>query len=172
MKTNYIWKTQNDRKNRGDLYAGATNNPGFGQGQRWYGDARVTPLSGTTYSNQICVLQEVQYGYSHETVSKNEQIEINTCRKIAQDLNTVGIKCECLNIQNPNKEFLGIFDQVLYKKILKEWYPKGWEKIKKLRKRYKRDCHDGRVLAASKASWWNNGRVFGNGTQLYDWLDS
>jgi hypothetical protein len=45
---------------------------------------------------------------------------------------------------------MGVFDQDLYKSILKEWYPKGWAKIKKLRgfarrhNRWKRDKHDGR----------------------------
>jgi hypothetical protein len=149
MKTNYVWKTNRDKLNSGDLYAGATNNPGFDRGQRWGQYARRTEY-GTTYRGEIEVISEVKYGYSHETVSENEQIEINTCRRIAADLNSVGIKCVCLNVQNPNKTIMGVFDQDLYKSILKKWYPKGWAKIKKLRgfaaryNRWKRDKHDGR----------------------------
>jgi len=136
MKTNYIWKTDRSTLNSGDLYAGATNNPGFGQGQRWHHYARKTEYA-TTYRGEIKVISNVKYGYSHETVSENEQIEINTCRKIAFDLRSVGIKSWCLNIQNPNKDYLGIINKKLYKDILKEWYPQGWEKIKKLRKKQK-----------------------------------
>ena len=137
MKTNYVWKTNRDTLNSGDLYAGATNNPGFKKGQRWAGYARKTPWGGITLAGSIRVIRQWESGYSHETVSKNEQIEINTCCKVAFDLRSVGIKCDCLNVQNPNKAFLGIIDKELYKDILKEWYPKGWEKIKKLRSKQK-----------------------------------
>ena len=137
MKTNYVWKTERDKKNVGDLYAGATNNPGFGAGQRWAHYARKTPWGGTTYASNIHVVRQWESGYAHETVSKNEQIEINTIRKVAFDLRSVGMKCQCLNVQNPNKDYLGIIDKELYKDILKEFYPEGWEKIKKLRSKKK-----------------------------------
>ena len=136
MKTNYIWKTKRDTLNAGDLYAGATNNPGFSKGQRWGQYARKTEY-GTTYRGEIRVISQAKYGYSHESVSKREQIEINTCAKVAFDLSSVGINCDCLNVQNPNKDFLGIIDKELYKNILKEWYPEGWAKIKKLRSKQK-----------------------------------
>ena len=132
MKTNYVWKTERDKLNCGDLYAGATNNPGFNQGQRWAHYARNSTYGQTRASN-ICILRQWESGDAHETVSKNEQIEINTCEKVAFDLRSVGVKTVCLNVQNPNKEYLGIIDKELYKDILKEWYPEGWEKIKKLR---------------------------------------
>ena len=106
MKTNYIWKTQRDELNRGDLYAGATNNPGFKQGQRWAHYARKTPY-GETYASNIYVFHQIKYGYSHETVSENEQIEINTCRKVAADLNSVGIKCECFKCPKPKQSSHG-----------------------------------------------------------------
>ena len=136
MKTNYVWKTKRDTLNTGDLYAGATNNPGFGKGQRWASYARKTPY-GATHAGNIHVIRQWESGYAHETVSKNEQIEINTCCKVAFDLRTVGIKCQCLNVQNPNKAYLGIIDKELYKDILKDFYPEGWEKIKKLRSKQK-----------------------------------
>ena len=136
MKTNYVWKTSRDKKNVGDLYAGATNNPGFETGQRWAHYARKTPY-GQTYASDIHVVRQWESGYAHETVSKNEQIEINTIRKVAFDLRSVGMKCQCLNVQNPNKDYLGIIDKELYKDILKEYYPEGWKKIKKLRSKTK-----------------------------------
>ena len=143
MTTNYIWKERTFKRNKpvdskldldyGSLYAGSTDNPGFAAGQRWSGNARSTENSGSTNGYDIRVIKQERIGSARKTVTYREQVCVNTLRRIAHDCRLIGLNIECLNIQNPNKDALGIFDKKLYKEILSKWYPKSWRKIKALR---------------------------------------
>ena len=102
MKTNYSWisETKNARSSytprymeKPDFYtySGQTNSPGFKAGQRWNQWARKAKYGPEVHSYDIEIVKQDKISYAQNTVNKEEQIQINTMRKVARDASKVGI---------------------------------------------------------------------------------
>ena len=142
MKTNYSWisETKNARSSytprymeKPDFYtySGQTNSPGFKAGQRWNQWARKAKYGPEVHSYDIEIVKQDKISYAQNTVNKEEQIQINTMRKVARDATKVGIKVVNCNSQNPCKATYeaGTIDKKLYNEVMKR--VGAWELWKK-----------------------------------------
>ena len=133
MKTNYSWISETkDRRwhqtpsymTNPDFYtySGQTNNAGFEVGQRWNAWARKAKYGPKIHGDDIKIVKQEKVSYSQNKVNEEEQIQINTMRKVARDATTVGIHVINCNRQNPCKETYeaGTINKLLYNQVMKQ----------------------------------------------------
>lgn len=113
-QTNYTWFHR--RGKSAELYAGQTHDIA----SRLKGYARHSTYGPTVRGSDVEVIRTHAPHISRHQVAKQEQIEINTMRAVAQCLKDKhGINSYCLNIQNPSDPRLGI-DTKLFNETLKQ----------------------------------------------------
>ena len=146
MKTNYDWVCDTKKaryswtpaymeKPDFYVYAGQTDNPGFGQKngnlERWYNYARKAKYGPTIDGRDIVLVKREKKYYVQEKVNVEEQTDMNTMRKVARDATTVGIRVICCNRNNAHKATheAGTINKPLYNQVMKQIG--AWELWKK-----------------------------------------
>ena len=120
------------------IYGGQTNNAGFGTGQRWNQWARKAQYGPEVHGNDIEIIRQDKKFLSQSKVDAEEQLHINTLRKVARDATSVGVHVVCCNRNNAHKATYeaGTIDKKLYNQVMKKvgaW--KLWKSyLKSLRK--------------------------------------